>query len=86
MVIIIIYSINQIQNFFVQQTNPKQAGEIFENIIRQKYLISKHTNITYNDSSDMTPTERNLIFRFIKEDLEEKKKIQEQHQAAAMSK
>lgn len=48
--------------------------ERFKNIVKERYLISKFTNTSYNDVGDITPLEREYILGFI---AEEKKKEEE---------
>ena len=53
----------------------------FEQIIEERYQISKHINTSYNDLGEITPTERRYLLEFIKRDLEhEQQLIQEKVQ------
>ena len=45
---------------------------------KERYIISKHTNTSYLDVGDITPTERAYLIEFIKEDLERKRQIIQQ--------
>ena len=38
-------------------------------------MISKHLNTSYNDSADITPTERMYLLQFIVDDLSKQKEI-----------
>ena len=44
--------------------------ERFKQIVNERYLISKHINTSYSDTASISPTERNLILQFIKDDLQ----------------
>lgn len=56
----------------------KPYGPIrYKNIARERYLISKHTNTSYEDTSKITPLERGYILEFITEDLERQKEMYE---------
>lgn len=48
--------------------------ERFKAIVRERYIISKFINTSYNDVGDMTPLEREYIIGFI---AEEKKREEE---------
>lgn len=53
----------------------------FEQIVEERYQISKHINTSYADLGKITPTERKYLLEFIKRDLEhEQKLIQEKAQ------
>lgn len=53
----------------------------FEQIVEERYQISKHINTSYKDLGDITPTERRYLLEFIKRDLEhEQELIQEKAQ------
>lgn len=53
----------------------------FEQIVEERYQISKHINTSYMDLGSITPTERKYLLEFIKRDLEhEQKLIQEKTQ------
>lgn len=47
----------------------------YKDISRELYLISKHTNTSYEDAKKVTPLERNYMLEFIMEDLERQKEI-----------
>ena len=47
----------------------------YKNIARERYLISKHTNTSYEDTNRITPLERGYILEFITEDLERQKEM-----------
>ena len=62
-----------------QKTNDGRlyGPERYKTIVRQRYYISKNTNISYNDTGDMTPTEREYILGFIVENLKRTKEMLE---------
>ena len=41
----------------------------FKEIAKERYMISKHTNTSYSDTANITPSERAYILQFIVEDL-----------------
>ena len=47
----------------------------FEQIIEERYQISKHINTSYKDLGEITPTERKYLLEFIKRDLEHEQKL-----------
>lgn len=49
--------------------------ERFKNIAKERYLISKHTNTSYEDTQSLSPAERSYILQFITEDLQREKEI-----------
>jgi hypothetical protein len=58
----------------------------YKEIARERYLISKHTNTSYEDTASTTPLERGYILEFLVEDMERQQKMYEQAQAEAKSK
>ena len=42
----------------------------YKEICKERYLISKHSNTSYSDTKDITPTERKYLIEFIQDDLE----------------
>jgi hypothetical protein len=44
--------------------------ERFKEIVKERYVISKNSNISYEDTGNMSPIERNYIIQFIQEDLQ----------------
>jgi len=49
----------------------------YKDIARDLYLISKHTNTSYEDAKKVSPIERQYILEFITEDLERQKQLYE---------
>lgn len=45
------------------------AKERFKQIVKERYIISKNSNISYQDTGTMTPIEREYVLQFIQEDL-----------------
>ena len=43
------------------------AVERYKDIVKERYLICDNCNITYADTGRMTPTERQLLLKYIKE-------------------
>ena len=54
---------------FTKDGNPF-GPERFKQITKERYYITKYTNTSYLDVGKITPTERDLLMSFIKEDLE----------------
>ena len=42
----------------------------FKQIVRERYLITKHTNTSYGDTGKMSPTEKDYLLEFINDDLD----------------
>lgn len=55
------------------ETGELYAPTRFKEIVKERYLISKHTNTSYQDTVDITPTERKYILEFIHDDLQRQK-------------
>ena len=53
----------------------------YKEIARERYLISKHTNTSYDDTSNITPLERGYILEFLIEDMERQKAMYDKAQA-----
>ena len=58
----------------------------YKEIVKERYLISKHTNTSYEDTSRITPLERGYILEFIIEDLERQKEMYDKAREEARSK
>lgn len=53
----------------------------YKQIVKERYLISKHTHIGYEETLHITPTERAYLLQFIIDDLKfEQEKINEMKQ------
>ena len=50
----------------------KYAEFRYKEIVKERYMISKHTNTSYIDTLNITPTERTYFLHFIVEDLTKK--------------
>ena len=55
----------------------------YKEIARERYLISKHTNTSYEDTSTITPLERNYILEFLVDDMQRQKDMYEKAQMEA---
>lgn len=55
----------------------------YKEIARERYLISKHTNTSYDDTALITPLERNYILEFLVEDMQRQKELYDKAQADA---
>ena len=68
------------QNFltplFDEKGNPT-GPKIYENLVRECYLISRYINTPYNDLLDVTPAERLLLLKNI---ADEAKRNQEKYE------
>lgn len=58
----------------------------YKEIARERYLISKHTNTSYEDTSNITPLERGYLLEFLVEDLQRQKDMYDKAQAEADAK
>ncbi len=58
----------------------------YKEIARERYLISKHTNTSYDDTSNITPLERGYLLEFLVEDMQRQKDLYDKAQADAESK
>lgn len=47
---------------------------ILENIVKEKYYITKFLHTSYSDTDEITRIERNMLLKFIKEDKEQEVK------------
>ena len=61
--------------------NPEQAGNIYKQLVKERYLISKHTNTSYNETAWITPVERQYIFEFITDELQKQKEAYDKMKA-----
>lgn len=55
----------------------------YKEIARERYLISKHTNTSYEDTSSITPLERGYILEFLVEDMQRQKDMYDKAQKEA---
>lgn len=76
-------------NFLGQQFdkdgNPNGPKE-FENIVKERYYISKRTHTSYSDIGDMSVLERKLLLKYIAEEIEQEQRLMEEHQSRVKSK
>lgn len=76
-----IHNLFQTRNFFdpaLTSDGKPYRPQRYKEIVKERYLISKHTGMSYNDSADMTPQERTMVLSFVVEDY---KKIEEMRDA-----
>lgn len=59
------------------------ATKRFDQIVRERYEISKRINTSYEDTGKITVKERALILQFIEEDIKHDNKVIEQAQQKA---
>ena len=57
--------------------DPSLAPKLFKDLVRERYLISKHTNTSYEDTASLTQIERQYIFEFITDDLNREREAYE---------
>ena len=63
-------------------TEGKPYGpERYKEIARERYLISKHTNTSYEDTATITPLERGYLLEFLVEDMQRQKDLYDKAQA-----
>ena len=58
----------------------------YKEIARERYLISKHTNTSYEDTSTITPLERQYLLEFLVEDMQRQKEMYDKAQSEVDSK
>ena len=58
----------------------------YREIAKERYLISKHTNTSYEDTSNITPLERGYLLEFLVDDLQRQKDMYDKAQAEAEAK
>lgn len=59
------------------------ATKRFDQIVKERYEISKRINTSYEDTGKITVKERALILQFIEEDIKHDNKVIEQAQQKA---
>lgn len=58
----------------------------YKEIAKERYLISKHTNTSYEDTSNITPLERGYILEFLIDDMQRQKDMYEKAKQEAENK
>lgn len=53
----------------------------YKEIAKERYLISKHTNTSYEDTALISPLERGYILEFLVDDLQRQKDLYDKAQA-----
>ena len=53
----------------------------YKEIVKERYLISKHCNTSYSDLATTTPLERRYLIEFILDELKKKKELIEKQKA-----
>ena len=57
------------------------ASSRFKEIVKERYIISKHTNTSYEDTRHVTPLERGYLLEFIMDDLQRQKEMYDKARA-----
>lgn len=57
--------------------HPEKAINQYKELVRERYLLTKHTNTSYNETAHITPLERRYIFEFIMDELQKQKEAYE---------
>lgn len=52
--------------------------ERFKELMKERYLLTKHLNISYLDTGKISPTERTYLMQFLSDDFEREKTLIEQ--------
>ena len=68
-------------NFSVPQSTydgKNYAQTVFENIVKERYIISKQTNTSYADTGNISASERKLLIKLIIDDLKKQRDMIEQ--------
>lgn len=50
----------------------------FKEIVKERYLISKHCNTSYKDLDEVSPTEREYLLEFIYEEIKKEQDAYEE--------
>ena len=58
----------------------------YKEIAQERYLISKHTNTSYDDTSNITPLERSYLLQFLLDDMQRQKDIYDKAKAESEAK
>lgn len=58
----------------------------FKELVRERYLISKNINTSYNDIGRITPKEREYIIQFIADEIKRSKELIDQQKMNANKK
>jgi hypothetical protein len=66
--------------------DPRLAGIRYKDIVRERYIISKHTNTSYDDSLYITPLERRYLLEFIMDELKRQKEMYDKAKAESQNK
>ena len=53
----------------------------YKQIVNERYLIAKHGNISYADTSNITPLERQYILEFITDELQRQHELYQKRMA-----
>ena len=53
----------------------------YKEIAKERYLISKHTNTSYDDTTNITPLERGYLLEFLLDDMQRQKDIYDKAKA-----
>ena len=56
---------------------PSLASKHYKDLVKERYLITRHTNTSYNETARITPLERKYLFEFIMEELQKQKEAYE---------
>lgn len=55
--------------------HPEQGAELYKDLVKERYIITKHTNTSYADTANISHAERNYLIQFISEDLQRQKEL-----------
>lgn len=51
----------------------------YKQIVKERYFIAKHANISYSDTGNITPTERKYLLDFIAYEIKRQNELVEQY-------
>ena len=54
-----------------------KSSQLYRELIKECYIITKNTNTSYTDLMKITPTEKHYLLEFIKEEFDQAKKVKE---------
>ena len=66
--------------------DPRFGPTRYKDIVKERYIISKHMNTSYDGTQNITPVERGYLLEFIMDDLQRQKDIYDKMKAESQNK
>lgn len=67
------------QGSFLDPQSSKERIERFKELVKERYLISKNINTSYNDVGKITPLEREYLIEFLVDEAKKSKELIEKN-------